>query len=724
MKNVDELAQITDKMSLINDREQLLKYVETVQDYLDIFALLDDNQKFEALNSEFFLKQGSTLKTKAVRLIQDENIKYRLLENGYIKNIIADPFYIKEILVELPEDRKLQLMQDGVSIKKLEIDSFSIRKIITDMSSDAIAQLMQNPETIQATGIADYEILMLLAKIGDDKTKEDAMSKYDLKRHEKIEVIRSFSGEYKREFLISNADLNRIEILGIIKSFNQEEMIDFMKNNEAFMREKDIRVFDVVRSMQKEQQLEFVKNMSQLNFGEKEMRMIIAGLSNETKRKLDSNLLEEKYRGLLDLKLDNGRKNIHSTNRIIPDLDGDLTKYKDLDELLYIKPLSLDADGRKKVLKLAEICPDMRVHDNIELGVSTAKEFIESEAWIDSVIERIAPDWTDIQKMAFIDVEIGKKISYSPDFETEIEDRGAERALWKIISCGYGVCNGIAQVEKYLLSRVGIESEMIGTCNHSFLKVNGIRIPTKDGVVKGDTLVDPTWNLANSRYGGKPEHFCNSYEEIRKADVDSNGKDHDCHKSEMLEHMALVNMDEQSLRKVYSSIGVADINGQFPIDEIIDGVERINQTPIGMRENIIKKMELIRKKCPEYGQCICSTEKVLSSIVFKQDANFTYNRCVVSRVYEKSDSNKSPVLYTYFDCQDEGEMFFFADKQSGEFVELSKESFEERFDCYDMDKEKRDGKMTWEFKSQEENLARSSGEIETAQKRGNEDMEI
>lgn len=725
MKNKEELEKIADKATLFKDTAKLLNYVETVQDYLDLFVLLDDNEKSEVMKSELFLKQGVTLKRRAIESITDNKVKYYLIKNGYIKEIVDDSWFVKNMLKDLPEDMILDIIKDGVSIEKLEISSFDVSRIIDGMSSSSIESLLQTPELLKTIGISDYDIPGLISKVSDDKSKELIMSKYELKEYERIKILTSFSTEYKLNILREDSNIDTEGIKTIIGSLNTEEKIDFMKNNLSFMQEKDISVFDIVRRMNKEEQIEFVKNMSELELDEKQTRLIIAGLSNDTKDEIDKELVDEKYREILELRLDDGKSDFKKLGTIIPDLTGDITKYEGLGKIMYLNPLDLDENERSKLPELIKLCPDLRIHDNIDLESSTAKEFIEGEEWINSVIQKIDPNWTDIQKMAFIDTEIGKKISYSPDFDTEVEDAGAERALWKIISSGYGVCNGISQVEQYMLARVGIESEMIGTGTHAFLKVNGIEIPTKDGIVRGDTLVDPTWNLASSRYGGRPAHFCNSYEEIRKADIGADGRDHNCHKSEKLENLELIHMDEATLREVYKSIGIADERGNFPITQTMEEIKRINESTTDVRENINKKIELLKRTCPEYAECICSTDKLLSGLFFENTENFNYDRCIVSRVYDKTDETRRPVLYTYLEFEKEGKIFFYADKESGEFVELSKEEFEKKFDCYDRDLEKNDGQRTWETeKKVEKDLARSSGEIEASQKRMKEDEDI
>lgn len=220
-------------------------------------------------------------------------------------------------------------------------------------------------------------------------------------------------------------------------------------------------------------------------------------------------------------------------NSVIIDFKQNPNNYRDLDRLISINPKKLSEEEKERFLQICEICPEINVSDDIGLSYSTAEEYKNAEEWIATVLQGVNPEWSNIQKIAFVDNEIGKKISYSPDFDTEVSHQGHARALWKIIDSGYGVCNGIAQVEQYVLHRVGIDSQIVSSEVHTFLKFNDIELPTVSGeTVKGDTILDPTWNLTSHRYGAVPENFCKSYEEIRKHDIKTNGEDSCSHQND------------------------------------------------------------------------------------------------------------------------------------------------------------------------------------------------
>ena len=186
-----------------------------------------------------------------------------------------------------------------------------------------------------------------------------------------------------------------------------------------------------------------------------EKRETLAILPSELKQEIDVTNLPEEYRAALSIE-----KKENNDQRIVVDLERNLKDYQGLDNLISINPENFTQEQRNRFIKLCDICPNLQVindlYENVEY-YSTGREYKEAEEWIDEVIKKLKPEYSKLQKIAVIDNEIGKKISYSPDFDTEIFDRGDCRALWKIISTGYGVCNGIAKVEKYIFDRLEIE---------------------------------------------------------------------------------------------------------------------------------------------------------------------------------------------------------------------------------------------------------------------------
>ena len=282
-----------------------------------------------------------------------------------------------------------------------------------------------------------------------------------------------------------------------------------------------------------ERQKEFISKLNNVNVTINEKREIIAKLKPETKKEIDAQELEPDLANALNVKTDD------IWGEIIVDLSADLEQYRGLDRILSIDPTKFDEFERDRFKQLCTICPELTVESRIKEGnvgyeCSTASEYIEAEKWIEHVLDLLKPEYTTIQKIAIIDNEIGKRISYSPDFDTEVFKKEDARALYKIISSGYGVCNGIARVEQYLFDRAGLDLnyEIVSSGNHAFIKLIDAEFELSNGEkVVGTTILDPTWNLAAHRFGGKPKNFCISYEEARKSDIFNDGEDSKCHKN-------------------------------------------------------------------------------------------------------------------------------------------------------------------------------------------------
>lgn len=273
---------------------------------------------------------------------------------------------------------------------------------------------------------------------------------------------------------------------------------------------------------------------------------------------------------------------------------------------------------------------------------------------------------------------------------------------------------GITELVLYMLKRIGVDAERVDSENHTFIKLKNIELPIADGrVVKGDTILDSTWNLKYHRFGIEPQNFCRSYGEIRKYDtVEKNGKyiDTKAHENDEALASATLNLDEINLRDIYVSIGVADKDGDFPIKKLISMCKMVNAYGYQADKAIEMQLMLLSSYCPEFAICQNETASILKGIL----NNINFKRCVVNRVYERNDENKQPVLYVYADLPEVGKKFYFADKETKSFVELPEKEFEQRFECYQRDMEQQNGHRPWEYVEKEENLENLSRNSEKA----------
>ncbi len=212
-------------------------------------------------------------------------------------------------------------------------------------------------------------------------------------------------------------------------------------------------------------------------------------------------------------------------------------------------------------------------------------------------------------------------------------------------------------------------------------------------------------------------NFCINYEQARKHDIDITGKDHECHKNDEKLKDATLCLDEQSLRQLFASVGLADRDGIFPINALIEESENLHHLyKNDASKNIEGQLSLLSKFCPEFATCQNSSMTILSDILLNSE-NLKFDKCVTKRVYNKDDSKKRPVLFVFASSDELGTKFYFASKEEGRFVELTQEEFTKKFECYEQDLKRSDNIRPWETKKQlkeEINLSRSSGKIASA----------
>lgn len=510
--------------------------------------------------------------------------------------------------------------------------------------------------------------------------------------------------------------LIKYDILSILISLDIGNLTSFIKDNKGILTKSDIHPYEIVEVLASERQMDVITKLEDMELTLNEKREILAILKSQTKLNIDTANFSKEYKTAINIE-------VNEDGEIVLDLQRNLEDYRGLDNLLRIDPEVFTEKQRIKFMKLCDICPNMKVLTQLRgRYFSTTSEYKEAEEWINSVLNNINPNYSKVQKMAIIDNAIGKKISYSHDFGTEVCNQEDCRALWKIIVSGYGVCNGIAKVEQYMFKRIGIESELVQSGTHAFLKVKDIELLLANGEIeKGNTIVDVTWNLASHRFGGKPDNFCINYEQARKNDVDSKGKDWECHKNDEQLQDATLSLDDQSLRALFTSVGLADKDGKFPINDLKEKSKMIDAFYANQPEhNINTQFLLLKQTCPEFATCQNESMSALSS-VFLNNENLKFNKCVVNRVYNREDEEKKPVLFVYIDSDELGKKFYFVDKEEGQFKGLSQEEFTKQFECYEKDLENDKGIRPWENKEQERgtiDLSKSSGQI--VAEKGNE----
>lgn len=706
------LDEAEDKLSIFTNIEIIKTYSNKTktEEYYDLVS--------EYLSDEEIIKLFDYAKDfnypdrkKLILMISDSELLYNILQDD--EKIEEFTQIICQLVRKLNDSDKEKLLNRPDWIKNHKLQAYDIKSIIESLNESARYTILLNKTLVKdMLQIDDWGIAEIVSTLELEEEKDKLIDIYQFRESDQAKIVKTYSDEGKARIL-AITKFGKYEKNFILRTFEIDNLITYINSPETDL--SDIKICEIIEGLDTERQKEFISKLNNVNVTINEKREIIAKLKPETKKEIDAQELEPDLANALNVKTDD------IWGEIIVDLSADLEQYRGLDRILSIDPTKFDEFERDRFKQLCTICPELTVESRIKEGnvgyeCSTASEYIEAEKWIEHVLDLLKPEYTTIQKIAIIDNEIGKRISYSPDFDTEVFKKEDARALYKIISSGYGVCNGIARVEQYLFDRAGLDLkyEIVSSGNHAFIKLIDAEFELSNGEkVVGTTILDPTWNLAAHRFGGKPKNFCISYEEARKSDIFNDGEDSKCHKNDEKLSDATFNLDDASLRNLFKSVELADENGNFLIKYLIDkSIELHKMYADDPLKDCEEQFLLLQKVYPEFPNCPDSTMAILKCTILENEF-LKYDRCVINRVYEKSDKDKKPITFAYFDFGEVGERFYYVDKEKGECIDISKEDFLKRFECYEYDLANSNGVKPWENSKQnkEVDLAKSSGTI-------------
>ena len=635
-----------DKFSLFADPKLLDQYNMTVGELGKLInEFLTDSEKARLFQIEYFKNANSYTKRCIMDNISDSNILLRVLEEpGLLDNV--DTSYLRDEIIRLSDDAKQKILHNKEFFKKHEFYSFEIIKIIDSLSEEnKVAILSDNSLTTDTFKLDKHDLENIIESLQKDEDKMLLMDKYTFDNYISANIIKTMNDINKEKLVVNMGKLEPYQIKQILTTFEANNLLEFFEKNGEFCKDNKIEPYEVISELPADKQLQIALSLTSSDFSIDAKRKIFATLGNEVKEKLNKDDYPQEFQGALNVKSDG--------KHVVVELDGNPQDYAGLDELMSIKPENFTKEQKDKVKQFCSVCPNMYIDNDLGNGAiisSKGKEFIEGENWIESVLSTIKPEFSKAQKIAIIDNAIGKRLSYSPDFDTEVFEKWDNRALWKIISRGYGVCNGISRLEQYMLEQVGIKSKMVSGKNHAFLKLENMEFELANGEkVTGTTIVDPTWNLALQRYGCKPNHLFLSYEDIRKRDIAPDGKDTEAHKNYEELKDATFTLDQQNLRNLCASVGLTRQDGQFPVLDFIEKSKKIDEICANSPEkNIESQFKLLQKVCHEFAKCQNSTMQMLRTISFN-NPNLKFKKCVIDRVYEKDDESKTPVMFVYFE---------------------------------------------------------------------------
>lgn len=553
------------------------------------------------------------------------------------------------------------------------MDTFELQKLLqSQKDNNAIINILHNDQILSGLNFTD--ICFALEDLNDDV---------------KTSILKD--SDFLTKHKVSSFNLSTL-----LASCSFENLQKFYNTNQDFFKEHHLHFFEIVNYMNPDSQKKLAENLNNMNLSFNEKNAVLFSIKPEVKKTLDTSKLPANYKIIFDIASES-----NSTSEVKINFNRNLQDYKGLDYVINIIPDVANDDVRNKMVELSKVCPDLNAWSVLTPPVtylSTGKEFAEASEWIDSVINSLKPEYSDVQKLAIIDHAIGNKISYAPDFDSEIYSSNNNRSIWRIISSGHGVCNGISRIEQYMLKQVGIDSEIITSKDHAFLKIKNIVLPLEDGTfAKGNTVMDPTWNIASHKFNARPQTFCLSYDEIRKHDI-VDGIDGEYHRNDEKLQDANLELSVPELRNVFKSVGLTDRDGNFPVKALCMQSNAVDEKYNGnIHENLKEQLELLENACPEINKFMDSCMFTLDTILF-QHPSFQNADISINRVYNKNDKSKKPTLYvSYAQKPNEPYKFFVANTNENKFNELTEEEFDLNFEHYKADLEKE--------KLQEEKLA-------------------
>lgn len=612
------------------------------------------NPKFFSEFDDYTLKQ--LLNPKAIEYLLEDKEKRKLFNN-------FSNFDYRDLIAKLDDDKKIKFLEDTDNYNDIGFNKMDFTEIVETIKNDDVIEKLLNSSLVDNKNIGD------VLRVLDDKYTINCLEQKD-GRFDKNSFIRSISS-------LKNVD-NLIDVCNEFKELFEKYDCDLQD------------IFSFIYNNDK--QVDFLERIDEFNFDYDKKRECFVGVKEDVLSLLDRAKIADEYKKVLDLDYDYGS---FWGPQLIFNLNRDVEEYRGLDKFLKINPKNFSKKERGKLFELAKVCPKIQIVSDI-LGIfcgQNIESYVNAEKWIDSIIDTIDPNMSDVQKIYIIDEAIGKKISYSPVWGKENEDTIVVRQLWNVINSGYGVCNGIAEVENYMLNKIGIESEMIYTKRHTFLKIKNLNV---DGKNVGNSILDPTWNLSENRVGDRPEWFLVSNDMAQI--FDSNGH----HKNNEKLQDANYHLDKNTMEKELKGIGRVDKDGKFPFEKKLEALDEFYEKNDDPNQLILACLKTVQDNVSDFINCQETTKSLLSwtlnRLINKDSEKLKVREGTqVVEVYKKGDETKSPINLVQI-VKENGDVFFsYGDKETNSFVVTNEEWISKNFSSYDVDKEKNNGREIWDL---------------------------
>lgn len=309
------------------------------------------------------------------------------------------------------------------------------------------------------------------------------------------------------------------------------------------------------------------------------------------------------------------------------------------------------------------------------VGSASKEEFLRGEQIIEDVVSKVRPEWTKKQKAAYIHYQMGKLVSYVPDFNYRGKYINApiasdSRNIWKSIINGESVCNGVSAIMRNLLSRVGIKTQTLSSGIHTFVLAE---------IEEGNIIIDPTWDLSSTLYEARPNYFGKTYEQLRQID----GEFSNAHKLTALPEN-VVEITDEELREIYHSLGYTKEDRKF-IFPILDETNEINSKQYNNMEGKLNAFfAMFTKRFQKEASHLTETRTILESCMY--ELGIEPKDLTTKFVYDKSDEEcAKPYLSMFIRDENMMNQLRVLDVDKMKFDCMPIEEFDQKYKTHDLD---------------------------------------
>ncbi len=385
------LKSSNDKFKVLSDKETVKPYHITIKELLELIdEFLDDEQKVVLLSVNY--AQEPIIKINIIMLIKDETKRLDVIFNkeltsGLGTNEIIDiiksqsgstlmeilnntkfleanqigKYQIIDIIKLQSSDVILQILSNHALLEKCKLESHKVKNLFKELNEKDKLEFLENADYLKETlKLNEYEIADMISGITDEKTKEGLMQSYELSNGCKVSIIEKFSDEEKENIILRDEfDLNHNNIETIMTSMKIDNLIQLLNNNTEFFKQSSIRLHRVVKNLNAEKQKEFVSKIDDLQLPNVDKRASMVVLKDEVKSEIAVQNMPEELKSAMQIKME--------YDKVVLDTGKRPEDYIGLDELISVEPMNFKEEERKYLLRLCEICPNMRIWDRLKM---------------------------------------------------------------------------------------------------------------------------------------------------------------------------------------------------------------------------------------------------------------------------------------------------------------------------------------------------------------------